>query len=149
MLKIEPGKFYRTRDGRKKGPILKGEQYPKGPWMWKTIEGDDEDYYDVDGLSYKGMNLSKNGGHSDLISEWQDEEPTGPVRTEMRKIIVPGLYGRIHVIRTVDASEPMVRFIVDDKTGTPSTFSASDLRESAKLFETLAEALEENASVQV
>lgn len=68
-LKIEAGKFYRTRDGRKVGPVrLKATHGSDGPYridgLWNYLEN---------GL----VGSISNGDHKDdLIAEWIDE-PVG------------------------------------------------------------------------
>lgn len=78
MLKIEEGKYYKTRDGRKVGPIRKWEGCLK-EWA-------------VDGRNgyLEGFNTE------DLIAEWTD----GPVVTETvtKTRIVPGVYDGVEVV---------------------------------------------------
>lgn len=64
-LTIEPGKFYKTRDGRKVGPArsYKSSVYPMCPWeVGGILYQNDGAFADLDGLS-----------RHDLISEWADE----------------------------------------------------------------------------
>ncbi|MBY3543625.1 hypothetical protein HFN71_28490 [Rhizobium laguerreae] len=68
-LTITAGKFYKTRDGRKVGPISVA-QGPDDPWPWKLASG--THYYRNDGFSCPGWA----DGHrhaDDLIAEWVDE----------------------------------------------------------------------------
>jgi hypothetical protein len=80
MLKIEEGKYYKTRDGRKVGPIRKRSDVDY-PWI-------------IDGVStYKddGSDCRYEDCVYHLIAEWTD----GPVVTETvtKTRIVPGVYG--------------------------------------------------------
>lgn len=76
-MKIEIGKTYRTRDGRKIGPIIRTDEYS---YEWPfTVEHE----FSVDGILGKAWKA--NGSYSqdasefaaetsgDLIAEWQDE----------------------------------------------------------------------------
>lgn len=101
-MKLEAGKYYRTRDGRKVGPITLFESNQKK--YFHVIDGR---AWWMDGYCIKG---ETQGRGSDLIAEWTDEpkevgfgEPVGrefgagPVRTVTRKEIVPGVYGKVRV----------------------------------------------------
>lgn len=83
-LKLEVGKYYRTRDGRR--------AYDVGPYdgAWSaTIDGEDEvRIFHPNGEHYFGET------ECDLISEWGDA-PSSPV--QLRKVIVPGVYGGVSV----------------------------------------------------
>ncbi|NNH56952.1 hypothetical protein HLI01_09040 [Rhizobium laguerreae] len=71
-LTITTGKFYKTRDGRKVGPIVVA-QGPDDPWPWKLASG--THYYRNDGFSCPGWA----DGHrhkDDLIAEWVDKPAT-------------------------------------------------------------------------
>jgi len=140
MLKIEPGKFYRTRDGRKVGALV-WAQGTGNPWPLKTPDG--KSYFSERGDEYVTGREAGGGVRRplELISEWQDEEPTGPVRTVTvtKKQIVPGQYGflRVGEDRTDSVAVSMVY----------GFSNAQELRDAAKVLKELAEALEENASV--
>ena len=74
-LKIEAGKFYRTRDGRKVGPMNVPPSW--GDWV-KSIHAD---CVDADGYYQGWTKLGLNGfeDHSDpldLIAEWTDTHDT-------------------------------------------------------------------------
>ena len=68
-LKIEAGKFYRTRDGRKVGPMR----------VWVSEDGtfddgsDDGEYWGSDGLHAEGIKIYDHKPDRDLIAEWTDE----------------------------------------------------------------------------
>lgn len=62
-ITLQEGKFYKTRDGRKFGPLEKyGRSGPDYPW---TV-GDGEFIYRANGTSYGGP-------PRDLVAEWVDE----------------------------------------------------------------------------
>lgn len=92
MVKLEVGKYYKRRDGRKVGPMV------------RNIDGEFRDthpFKSPSGLTYKvdGGYLEENyEDHLDIIAEWIDE-PASPVRTVTRKEIVPGMYGGVVVER--------------------------------------------------
>ena len=65
-LQIESGKFYRTRDGRKVGPVAeRGETWTDYPWVG-TVVGESYRYiWKDDGENYNGA-----GSVHDLVAEW-------------------------------------------------------------------------------
>ena len=69
-LKIEVGKLYRTRNGRKVGPMRLGRDANSTSFKWAESH-DDEGAWDDEG-DYGLTHLC--GNHSrDLIAEWTDE----------------------------------------------------------------------------
>lgn len=78
-LTIETGKFYRTRDGRKVGPM---RQY-NGGWLYET--DDHGRMWRDDGMRYYE---ESRGGGSDLISEWVDEPASNDNRPATKPAIV-------------------------------------------------------------
>ncbi|MBX4941131.1 ribosomal protein L7/L12 [Rhizobium binae] len=75
-LTIEAGKFYKTRDGRKVGPVVVA-QGQDDPWPWKAAYGLITYYYRHDGFSCPGWA----DGHrdaDDIIAEWVDEQAEQP-----------------------------------------------------------------------
>jgi len=85
-MQIEVGKYYRTRDGQKVGPMVANTfiDYP---------------FKDGSGLmsfTTDGHRFCADEHHTDLIAEWT-EAPTSHVRTVTRKEIVPGVYGNVIV----------------------------------------------------
>lgn len=74
-LKIEAGRYYRTRDGRKVGPM---RRYDSDSWVapdcGRLWTDDGQRYFEID-----------RGGPSDLIAEWQDA-PTAPVSAQVDAI---------------------------------------------------------------
>lgn len=85
-MKLEVGKYYRTRDGRTVGPMRARDVF--GGAFWSGIGG----AYHADGTHVCNP-------HSDIIYEWTDTPEVGPVRTvtTMRHEIIPGSYGHIWI----------------------------------------------------
>lgn len=145
MVKLEVGKYYKTRDGRKVGPMqercddrcLATYVFNDGIMAWT-----DEGVY----------NLTRTDHPNDIVSEWSepvmgyyavtanylDVPPptfkTGPIRT--RREIVPGTYGIVQIWE--DCAEGGLVVEID-----PTRFTAEELREAAHLFNQLAEVLED------
>lgn len=88
-MKIEEGKFYRTRDGQKVGPVRRKDRDSGTPWIADQCFDDW-----VSEWRETGSLLSSGQPHPlDLVAEWTE----GPVRTVTRKEIVPGDYGIVKV----------------------------------------------------
>lgn len=89
-MKIEAGKCYKTRDGRKVGPM---DRWPSDD-AWQSLQQDRPlrgGLWNIDGTAlYAGSFDSP-----DLIAEWTE----GPVRTVTRTVteIVPGEYSYVEV----------------------------------------------------
>ena len=87
-LKIEAGKFYRTRDGRKVGPMRLGRDANSTSFKWAESH-DDEGAWDDEGdygLTHLCGNYSR-----DLIAEWTDEPAATPEVGTLRELNVqPG-----------------------------------------------------------
>ena len=64
-LKLEVGKFYRTRDGRKVGPMLIWNDRAQYPWS-----DDMEDGTDV--WTPSGLSCPNAEGPPDIVAEWTD-----------------------------------------------------------------------------
>lgn len=64
-MKIEAGKYYRTRDGRKVGPMVSGPRH--SVWPWRIISDDCRDAWNDEG-SWTGDASCEHD--EDLISEW-------------------------------------------------------------------------------
>lgn len=62
-MQLEVGKYYKTRDGRKVGPMVNREVGDGYPWY---CEGG------VGFWSDAGVRQKKDSAHSDLIAEWTD-----------------------------------------------------------------------------
>lgn len=71
-LKIEAGRYYKTRDGRKVGPLMTTDNNEYWPFKWpeQTM------YYRADGYSCPGAkHLHRD--QDDLIAEWQETTNVG------------------------------------------------------------------------
>lgn len=122
MVKIEAGKFYRTRDDRKIGPAINSASIPGAR-------------FDLGGFGYfpdgRRMAYSDMTGHLDhIVAEWTE----GPVRTVAKKEIVPGLYGEVAVVGSIGTSRANVCV--------NGNLSAAQLRAAAATFLELADALD-------
>lgn len=72
-MKIESGKYYKTRDGRKVGPAVHSGCDAEHPW---NVEWDEGPYY------YSDIGESCLGHFNDaIVSEWQDA--TSPAEPDL------------------------------------------------------------------
>ena len=138
-LKLEVGKFYRTRDGRKIGPMRNDKGIVNHPW-------DDE----VSWHFYSDDGRADDGPDYDLIAEWTDTT-TSPVRTVTRKEVVPGVYGALRVDAANDCGKVLIGFdrshLDDGRIKHGALMQAMDAKQLRALAETaiaLADALENN-----
>lgn len=92
---IDEGKFYRTREGRKVGPMapVPADWEYRSTFVWTDGDRDGSPAWTADGRYHDSRDFES---HHDLVAEWTDES-TGPVRTVTRKEIVAGRYGLIDV----------------------------------------------------
>jgi hypothetical protein len=132
MVKIEEGKFYKTRDGRKVGPMEENPDFNREAGM----RGETYPYYErKSGNSYTEDGISAYDVTEDcednIISEWQE----GPIREVCRRDIVPGQWG----IVTVDNRNTKTITLKIEW----GSFNSEEIREAAHLFSQLAEVLEE------
>lgn len=65
ILTIQAGKFYKTRDGRKVGPMKRASGCPNWPWAATNYH----DYCRDDGSTYDGV---KRELQNDLVAEWEE-----------------------------------------------------------------------------
>jgi len=123
-MQIEAGKYYRTRDGRKVGPMVAS---PLIDYPFKDGSG-------FMSFTTDGHRFCADEHHTDLIAEWT-EAPTGPVRTVTRKEIVPGVYGNV--------------IVWNDGSGDVSVMNmrtATELRAAIATLTEIADALEGGAA---
>lgn len=89
-LQIEKGKFYRTRDGRKVGPMTRVADSAtySPPWAWTNAPdghlGSDEHYLWRDDGTEAWLLYYTESPH-DLIAEWVDEYPVWSDMTPEQK----------------------------------------------------------------
>lgn len=130
MVKLEVGKYYKTRDGSKVGPI---DHYGRttcgydamrsGSYIWETETG--KNYPNTYGVS--------DIPQMDIIAEWGDEHAS-PVRTVTRKEIVPGVYGKVGIgSYQVDAVEVSI----------DGFLTTSELRSAIATLTEIADAMDE------
>jgi hypothetical protein len=95
-MKIEAGKYYRTRDGQKVGPMLENEGNSFWPWTDSPNTNDGKgNAWSVFGQGCYCKPQAVECADLDIIAEWTES----PVREVTRKEIVPGVYGRVKVFR--------------------------------------------------
>lgn len=140
-MKIEEGRYYKTRDGRKVGPVTidiseKESLRVRAPHLEAGFVAawfEDGRFYEKPGSTY------------DIVALWNE----GPVRTVTRKEIVPGEYGHILVDRTAnDGSLVLLGF---KSTGgiypqVRSYFTSTELTAAIETLTTIRDALDEVAA---
>ena len=73
-MKIESGKYYKSRDGQKVGPMYSFSNHAKSGVLYADVNGAARAFY-IDGGKRKFM-----GNVGDLIAEWIDDPVTGTLR---------------------------------------------------------------------
>lgn len=126
-MKIEKGKFYKTRDGRKVGPMRDDWNYESLFKFHVTVGELDGDLWEISGKNYRSA-------ERDLVSLWQDETPS-PIQSKTVTEIAHGTYGHVSII---DSCTKYVRLSVNG-----GLFEASELRAAALTLTQLADFLEE------
>lgn len=141
MIQIKAGKYYRTRDGRKVGPmVLAGKA---GEIIWGVPSRPSW----LDSWKSNGAWRSGASCRSDLIAEWVDEPAApSPVRTVTRKEIVPGTYGRVRIFASKFPDRQHVALslaLSNDRfpAGNGEVLDIAELRAAAKVFTDIADAL--------
>ncbi len=127
---IEAGKYYRSRDGRKIGPMRRCDG--SHPWCGPASDGLGVTYYRGENGSFYSNDTESN---HDLVAEWLDS----PVRARTIIEIVPGVYSDVHVDSGLAPNAAAIHYHEARAT-------ASDLRAAAAVFVQLAEALESGGS---
>ena len=126
-LKLEAGKYYKTRDGRKVGPMRELDRNKTDwPWTDKLEDMPDQRYTD------DGKEIGT-GSDFDLIAEWQDETPS-PIREVTRRELVAGKYGAVHLVNIPNGDWTIG---IDD-----CNWNSEELREAAHILVQVAEYLE-------
>lgn len=127
MVKLEVGKYYKRRDGRKVGPMV------------RNIDGTYKETHPFacpHGYTYKangGYLVGDLEGTLDIIAEWTDK-PASPVRTVTSKEIVPGQYG---FVKVHDPGTKYVRINLD------AAMECHDIRAAIATLTKIADAMEE------
>lgn len=127
-MRIEEGKYYRTRDGRKVGPMTYIGHYDEYGWCVLDLNNA---WWNLEGKAQKGRACV------DIISEWDE----GPIRTEKVRRIKPGVYGLLGVD---GENEKSVRIGFAGVMGDGQYFWATptELRELARVALEIAEYLD-------
>ena len=144
-MKIEEGKFYRTRNGDKVGPAVFRTVGNRCFWSVGNW------HYSEDGVcSYLGWVPRADGDEyrsgRDLMAEWRGEQ-TGPVITETVKRINPGVYGAVEVLSgPTDTYSTSAKITMRNGTAfSPHLwFDAAELRAVAATLTEIADALEQS-----
>lgn len=133
-MKIEEGKSYKTRDGRKASDVtisepiarfkIEGEDFHRCVFT-ETGRGNDKYFPDLP---------------TDVVSLWP-EEPISPIQSKTVKSCKEGNYGNIYVFHD-EMSKVINIGLSNDARVMP--FTASELRAAALTFAKLADFLEEN-----
>lgn len=143
-MKIEPNKFYCTRDGRRVGPIKRGknsERYPGDFWIVTDMWGPT---WWEDGHVYSGRESD-----GDIVAEWAGDDGRLPTRVVSRIEIVSGQYGRMACYSPSErkdvVSVALLREGHDVHIDTPHFYlNHEELRAVARSLNALAEALEQD-----
>jgi hypothetical protein len=153
-LRLEVGKFYRTRDGRKIGPMRDGGAAYSGLFVGPgtviiRTDGSPTTHpqiYLLDGT----VAMMRAGEENDiLVAEWTE---SSPVRTTERTIteteIVPGIYGRLEIAPySVDHDGWAIGITTSNgRANSVQTMSAEELRAAAVTLNELADALDRIAA---
>lgn len=131
-MRLEEGKYYRTRDGRKVGPAHSADRKYKGQDAFE-VDGPHVSIHLADG-TYAGRNCPD----LDLIAEWTE----GPVRTVTRREVVPGVYGRLSVTKSSIDGEVGVRIKPTVKGDVTPSLTSAELKAAAAVLLELAGALD-------
>lgn len=124
-MKIEHGKFYKTRSGCKVGPAKMTDQ------SWSLEEGF---VWSLGGAYLYRENGTTSSEPDDyVVAEWVE----GPVRTVTRTEIVGGVYGAVQITAVYDDGVNIY--------ANSGKWSADDLRAAAATFIEIADALPLNA----
>jgi len=148
-MKIEEGKYYRTRDGRKVGPVT----FSRNGRPWATAPGFNEHQWYTQWSvhsKYQGRASIEREDKSDLIAEWTDE-PGLPSLSPFvtRRELVPGVYGRVAIPENHSSKPGKIVIHLADSAGgyvqydAGMLLTADELDEAAHLFAQLAEYLRE------
>ena len=82
-LQIEAGKYYRTRDGRKVGPMFVGRDGEYSGFPWTDRDSNEFGRWSQEGEDGETYMMGEADG--DLIAEWQEDQPEHIVTHEGRE----------------------------------------------------------------
>ena len=88
-LQIEAGKYYRTRDGRKVGPMFVGRDGECSGFPWTDRDSNEFGRWSQEGEDGETYMMGEADG--DLIAEWQEDQPA-PAETRVQ--CYRGEYGK-------------------------------------------------------
>ena len=71
-MQIEAGKYYKTRDGRKVGPMVRDDDKYGEPFVWVAP---DDGSWSHDGDDGNAVGPLGSRAIGDIIAEWRDAEP--------------------------------------------------------------------------
>lgn len=132
-MKIEVGKFYRTRDGQKVGPVRKLDL----DINCVKFEYKNNTYYcwAENGREYRNEYMRTRPSHDfnkpyDLVALWED---LSAVKEVTRKEIVPGRYGVVDIVKSKDGG-----FLFDLWKANPTS---EELKEAARILAECADVL--------
>jgi hypothetical protein len=133
-MRIEEGKYYRTRGGRKVGPMRATDN---NHWPMEC----DGTWWRADGESCEGS-MARMYPENDIVAEWTEHSP---VRTVERKEVVPGVYGRVDILDVSKFAVWRVGIGFVSHHGTRSCaayLTASELRDLSRVALELADYLD-------
>lgn len=155
-MKIEAGRFYKTRDGRKVGPMSRPTVISDHPWRGEVKYADGH----TNTLWYRGESGSfgSRDDANDIVAEWPRDsleqveaemdaeiaaEKRGPVRTVTRKEIVQGYYGPVEVSAVIGDRVGIRISHLHGPGGPEVPMNAAELRAAAATLTEIADALGE------
>lgn len=131
-MKIEAGRYYRTRDGRKVGPMELA--FPGGHYYIRREIG----RWIFDGTAI-ATNMWENP--QDLVSEWA----ASPVRERTTKEIVSGKYGHVTVQSLKGISDIQVGIGIVGTWASAVPMNSAELTAAIATLTTIRDALDEVA----
>ena len=140
-MKIEAGKYYRTRGGERVGPAKRelAHEYAGKGFVWR-----------VGGYTYTEEGACGwEPDDDDIVAEWvapTPDTPTAPdnpcIKAITRREVVPGelIFDRGACLRITEVAGRGVPHVIINRYA----FTATALREAATAFNEIADALDEN-----
>lgn len=143
-MKLEAGKYYKTRDGRKVGPMRELDRRQTDfPWTASEEEMPENRYSDTG----HEIGTDFHSGYT-IISEWPSSDKS-PIREVTRRELVAGVYGRIYVAKQAGSDRRLLIKLANidgntDQNTIAHGWSLEELREAAHTLNQIAEYLSEN-----